>query len=107
MLKYKICYFKFYRYGADIAFRKQFEKYLAEKQALYCGGLHRIPIVCLALEGDICTLDLIHEYLTRPIYPIPVLICEGSGQISDILALAERYLNYDKFVYIKYLICCF
>ncbi|KAI1722198.1 ion transport protein domain-containing protein [Ditylenchus destructor] len=77
------------RYGADIVLRKCFEDFLAKKQTLYCGGNHRIPIVCVTLEGGLCTLNSIHQYLTsQP--AIPVIICEGSGRVSDLLAIAEQ-----------------
>uniref|UniRef100_A0A915EN08 TRPM SLOG domain-containing protein n=1 Tax=Ditylenchus dipsaci TaxID=166011 RepID=A0A915EN08_9BILA len=62
------------RYGADIVLRKRFEDFLAKKQTMYCSiSNHRIPIVCVALEGGLCTLNSIHH-----------------GRISDFLALAER-----------------
>lgn len=85
-------YYKFYRYGADIVLRKKFEEYIAQKQVLNCGGTHRIPIICVALEGGLCTLNSIYQYLTS-IPAVPVIICEGSGRVSDFLAIAERNQN--------------
>lgn len=78
-----------FRYGADIVLRKKFEEFLVQKQVLHCGGTHRIPIICVALEGGLCTLDSIYQYLTS-LPAVPVIICEGSGRVSDFLAIAER-----------------
>lgn len=84
--------YKNYRYGADIVLRKKFEEFLVQKQVFHCGGRHRIPIICVALEGGIYTLNSIYQYLTN-VPAVPVIICEGSGRVSDFLAIAQRNLT--------------
>ncbi|KAI6225690.1 hypothetical protein M3Y95_00723700 [Aphelenchoides besseyi] len=72
------------RYGADIFLRKRLEDFLARADELTYGS-RRVPIVCVAMEGGINTLTTIWQYLnSQP--PIPTIICEGSGRISDVLA---------------------
>ncbi|KAI6178776.1 hypothetical protein M3Y98_00538300 [Aphelenchoides besseyi] len=71
-------------YGADIFLRKRLEDFLARADELTYGS-RRVPIVCVAMEGGINTLTTIWQYLnSQP--PIPTIICEGSGRISDVLA---------------------
>ena len=78
------------RYGAEIVLRRRLEEFLARKTGN--GNGNRIPIICVALEGGLCTLNGIHQFLHgQP--PIPVIICEGSGRISDLLAMAEQHLD--------------
>ncbi|KAI6203373.1 hypothetical protein M3Y94_00548600 [Aphelenchoides besseyi] len=73
-----------YSYGADIFLRKRLEDFLARADELTYGS-RRVPIVCVAMEGGINTLTTIWQYLnSQP--PIPTIICEGSGRISDVLA---------------------
>uniref|UniRef100_A0A183CP46 LSDAT_euk domain-containing protein n=1 Tax=Globodera pallida TaxID=36090 RepID=A0A183CP46_GLOPA len=86
------------RYGADIVLRKRLEEFLASRteKKVYGGrrtatatessSCSRIPIVCVVLEGGLCTLNPVHRYLTGT-PSIPVIICEGSGRISDIVTV--------------------
>lgn len=89
-----------FSYGAEIVLRKRFEEYIASKET----GRKRIPVVCVALEGGISTLNSIHHYLTST-PAIPVIVCCGSGRLSDILALAERQTDDDG--YYKETVLCF
>jgi transient receptor potential cation channel subfamily M protein 3 len=52
------------RYGADIFFRKKLEDYLAKSDE-FSYRSRRVPIVCVAIEGGIPTLNTISQYLNR------------------------------------------
>uniref|UniRef100_A0A0N4ZFJ0 LSDAT_euk domain-containing protein n=1 Tax=Parastrongyloides trichosuri TaxID=131310 RepID=A0A0N4ZFJ0_PARTI len=76
------------RYGADMVLRKRFENYLSQEEGTE-GPPKRIPIICVVLEGGICTLESVLQYLTsKP--PCPVIVCDGSGRVSDLLAFAQK-----------------
>ena len=81
------------RYGADIILRKRFEDYLAQKVSLRCGP-ERTPIIGVTVEGGLCTINSVLEYLTGT-PPIPVIVCEGSGRASDFIAFAQKYIDQD------------
>ncbi|KAL3117473.1 hypothetical protein niasHT_003221 [Heterodera trifolii] len=88
------------RYGADIVLRRRLEEFLASRAAKEAhdgrgGRSNRIPIVSVVLEGGLCTLNLIHRHLTGT-PSIPVIICEGSGRVSDILSFVARHLTEQK-----------
>ncbi|KAL3103408.1 hypothetical protein niasHS_002594 [Heterodera schachtii] len=93
------------RYGADIVLRRRLEEFLASRAAKEAhdgrrgtdrgGRSNRIPIVSVVLEGGLCTLNLIHRHLTGT-PSVPVIICEGSGRVSDILSFAARHLTDQK-----------
>ncbi|KAI6232958.1 hypothetical protein M3Y99_00955900 [Aphelenchoides fujianensis] len=81
------------RHGADIFLRKRLEDFLARADELGYGS-RRVPIVCVSLEGGISTLNTIWQYLnSHP--PIPTIICEQSGRISDVLAYASNQVAAD------------
>uniref|UniRef100_A0A914LE80 TRPM SLOG domain-containing protein n=1 Tax=Meloidogyne incognita TaxID=6306 RepID=A0A914LE80_MELIC len=79
------------RYGAEIVLRRRLEEFLAKNVG---ENRRRIPTICVALEGGICTLNAIYRCLLgQP--PIPVIVCEGSGRVCDLLALGVRYFDED------------
>lgn len=48
------------------------------------------PVVCLTLEGGTNTIRNVLEYSTdKP--PVPVVVCDGSGRASDLLAFVHKY----------------
>uniref|UniRef100_A0A0K0EEN8 LSDAT_euk domain-containing protein n=1 Tax=Strongyloides stercoralis TaxID=6248 RepID=A0A0K0EEN8_STRER len=78
------------RYGADMILRKRFENYLTLPSNISYPA-KRIPIVCVILEGGICTLESALQYVTsKP--PCPIIVCDGSGRISDLLSFAQKNL---------------
>ncbi|KAI6182347.1 hypothetical protein M3Y97_00370500 [Aphelenchoides bicaudatus] len=77
------------RYGADIFFRKKLEDYLAKSDE-HSYKSRRVPIVCVAIEGGIPTLNTIDQYLNMS---IPTIICEGSGRISNVLSYANAQID--------------
>uniref|UniRef100_A0A914VVH5 Transient receptor potential cation channel subfamily M member 3 n=1 Tax=Plectus sambesii TaxID=2011161 RepID=A0A914VVH5_9BILA len=77
------------RYGADIILRKRLEEYISQKQTI-AGGMRRVPVVCVALEGGTCTVRAVLDYVTN-IPPVPVVVCDGSGRAADLLAFAHQY----------------
>uniref|UniRef100_A0A0N5C8B8 LSDAT_euk domain-containing protein n=1 Tax=Strongyloides papillosus TaxID=174720 RepID=A0A0N5C8B8_STREA len=78
------------RYGADMILRKRFENYLSQGDNINYPVKH-VPIICVVLEGGICTLESALQYVTsKP--PCPVVVCDGSGRISDLLAFAQKNL---------------
>ncbi|CAJ0596278.1 unnamed protein product [Cylicocyclus nassatus] len=79
------------RYGADLHLRQNLEEHLAKGDA---NGSRKIPVVCAVLEGGTSTLKAVHQYLTRE-PKIPVIVCDGSGRASDLIAFASRYLDAD------------
>ncbi|XGW23872.1 hypothetical protein V3C99_005801 [Haemonchus contortus] len=80
------------RYGADLHLRQNLENYLAGRADE--DGSRKMPVVCAVLEGGSNSLIAIHKYLTQE-PNIPVIVCDGSGRASDLLAFAARYLDAD------------
>uniref|UniRef100_A0A8R1U0B4 TRPM SLOG domain-containing protein n=1 Tax=Onchocerca volvulus TaxID=6282 RepID=A0A8R1U0B4_ONCVO len=78
------------RYGADIILRKRFEEFIARKQTIGLGTRH-VPVICAVLEGGTCTIRAILQYLTNQ-PPVPVIVCDGSGRASDLIAFAHRHV---------------
>ncbi|MCP9260167.1 Transient receptor potential cation channel subfamily M member [Dirofilaria immitis] len=78
------------RYGADIILRKRFEEFIARKQTIGLGTRH-VPVICAVLEGGTCTIRAILQYLTNQ-PPVPVIVCDGSGRASDLIAFAHRHI---------------
>ncbi|GMT27839.1 hypothetical protein PFISCL1PPCAC_19136, partial [Pristionchus fissidentatus] len=78
------------RHGADLKLRMRFEEYLANLKMAH--GTRGIPIVCTVLEGGTHTISSVHKYLTTE-PRVPVIVCDGSGRASDILAFASRYVD--------------
>ncbi|KAL3998389.1 Ion transport family protein [Acanthocheilonema viteae] len=79
------------RYGADIILRKRFEEFIARKQTIGLGTRH-VPVICVVLEGGTCTIRAILQYLTNQ-PPVPVIVCDGSGRASDLIAFAHRHIQ--------------
>uniref|UniRef100_A0A1I7W0K8 LSDAT_euk domain-containing protein n=1 Tax=Loa loa TaxID=7209 RepID=A0A1I7W0K8_LOALO len=79
------------RYGADIILRKRFEEFIARKQTIGLGTRH-VPVVCAVLEGGTCTIRAILQYLANQ-PPVPVIVCDGSGRASDLIAFAHRHVQ--------------
>ncbi|WKX88624.1 hypothetical protein Q1695_008339 [Nippostrongylus brasiliensis] len=80
------------RYGADLYLRQNLENFLAARPD--GDGSGKVPVVCAVLEGGTNSLNAIHQYLTQE-PNIPVIVCDGSGRASDLLAFASRYLDAD------------
>ncbi|KAK6725895.1 hypothetical protein RB195_004302 [Necator americanus] len=80
-----------FRYGADLHLRQNLEEFLAKGDE---NGSRKVPVVCAVLEGGTSTLKAIHQYLTQE-PKIPVIVCDGSGRASDLIAFASRYLDTD------------
>jgi len=49
-----------------------------------------VPVVALIVEGGPNVISIVLEYL-RDTPPVPVVICDGSGRASDILAFGHKY----------------
>ncbi len=81
-----------YRYGADIILRKRLEEHIS-KQLIGCAHRNakkkRVPVVCVVLEGGICTIRAVLDYVTN-IPPVPVVVCDGSGRAADLLAFTHQ-----------------
>lgn len=56
-----------------------------------------VPIVCVVLEGGSNTIRTVLDYLTAD-PPVPVVVCDGSGRASDLLAFVHKYTNEDGYV---------
>lgn len=76
------------RHGAEIALRRNLEKYISG-QRLPARGTCSIPIVCLVVEGGMDTIRTVLKYvMDSP--PVPVVVVEGSGRAADLLAFAHK-----------------
>uniref|UniRef100_A0A0K0F7B4 LSDAT_euk domain-containing protein n=1 Tax=Strongyloides venezuelensis TaxID=75913 RepID=A0A0K0F7B4_STRVS len=78
------------RYGADIILRRRLESYIAQKQKIGEGN-KGVPIVCVVLEGGTCTIRTVLDYVTNA-PRVPVVVCDGSGRASDLIAFAHRFV---------------
>ncbi|KAJ8414965.1 hypothetical protein AAFF_G00024880 [Aldrovandia affinis] len=63
-------------------------KYGAEKINTRIG--QGVPVVALIVEGGPNVISIVLEYL-RDTPPVPVVVCDGSGRASDILAFGHKY----------------
>ncbi|GMT33828.1 hypothetical protein PFISCL1PPCAC_25125, partial [Pristionchus fissidentatus] len=71
------------RYGSEIVLRRRLESYLATGSA---------PVVAVVVEGGCFAVKVVHDYvMTRPL--IPVVVCEGSGRASDLLAFTHQQIQ--------------
>uniref|UniRef100_A0A667Y518 Transient receptor potential cation channel subfamily M member 3 n=1 Tax=Myripristis murdjan TaxID=586833 RepID=A0A667Y518_9TELE len=88
------------KYGAEVKLRRQLEKHISlqkintrECSLLYycftCIG-QGVPVVALIVEGGPNVISIVLEYL-RDTPPVPVVVCDGSGRASDILAFGHKY----------------
>lgn len=58
---------------------------------LSCAGIGQgVPVVALIVEGGPNVISIVLEYL-RDTPPVPVVVCDGSGRASDILAFGHKY----------------
>lgn len=53
-------------------------------------GKSRVPVVAVLVEGGMQAFRLVFELVTDE-YPVPVVVCEGSGRAADLLAFMHRY----------------
>ncbi|CAJ0944633.1 unnamed protein product, partial [Mesorhabditis belari] len=81
------------RYGADVVLRRRLEMYIAQKQKIF-GGTRSVPVVSVVLEGGACTIRTVLDYVTN-VPRVPVVICDGSGRASDLLAFAHQHVLED------------
>ncbi|XP_038640051.1 transient receptor potential cation channel subfamily M member 1a isoform X2 [Scyliorhinus canicula] len=77
------------KYGAEVRLRRQLEKHISLQQINTRLG-QGVPVVCLIVEGGPNVISIVLESL-REDPPVPVVVCDGSGRASDILAFAHKY----------------
>ncbi|CAG0883890.1 unnamed protein product [Cyprideis torosa] len=75
------------KHGAEIPFRKRLERHISRMPLT--ASTTSIPVVCLVLEGGLNTIRTVFEYVTDT-PPVPVVIVDGSGRASDLLAFMLR-----------------
>uniref|UniRef100_A0A8C5KIN4 Transient receptor potential cation channel, subfamily M, member 3 n=1 Tax=Jaculus jaculus TaxID=51337 RepID=A0A8C5KIN4_JACJA len=102
------------KYGAEVKLRRQLEKHISlqkintrclpffslESRLFYSfwgscqldpiGIGQGVPVVALIVEGGPNVISIVLEYL-RDTPPVPVVVCDGSGRASDILAFGHKY----------------
>uniref|UniRef100_A0A8D2J9R6 Transient receptor potential cation channel subfamily M member 3 n=1 Tax=Varanus komodoensis TaxID=61221 RepID=A0A8D2J9R6_VARKO len=91
------------KYGAEVKLRRQLEKHISLQKIntskqfafyiflIYEGGIGQgVPVVALIVEGGPNVISIVLEYL-RDTPPVPVVVCDGSGRASDILAFGHKY----------------
>ncbi|KAM9810436.1 transient receptor potential cation channel subfamily M member 3 isoform 7-T7 [Neosynchiropus ocellatus] len=103
------------KYGAEVKLRRQLEKHISLQKIntrdctfapidsvclpvpflLLCvffgAGIGQgVPVVALIVEGGPNVISIVLEYL-RDTPPVPVVVCDGSGRASDILAFGHKY----------------
>ncbi|XP_056091189.1 transient receptor potential cation channel subfamily M member 3 isoform X11 [Rhinichthys klamathensis goyatoka] len=77
------------KYGAEVKLRRQLEKHISLQKINTRIG-QGVPVVALILEGGPNVISIVLEYL-RDTPPVPVVVCDGSGRASDILAFGHKY----------------
>ncbi|XP_048473026.1 transient receptor potential cation channel subfamily M member 1a isoform X2 [Rhincodon typus] len=77
------------KYGAEVRLRRQLEKHISLQKINTRLG-QGVPVVCLIIEGGPNVISIVLESL-REDPPVPVVVCDGSGRASDILAFAHKY----------------
>ncbi|XP_051875162.1 transient receptor potential cation channel subfamily M member 3 isoform X2 [Pristis pectinata] len=77
------------KYGAEVKLRRQLEKHISLQKINTRIG-QGVPVVALIVEGGPNVISIVLEYL-RDTPPVPVVVCDGSGRASDILAFAHKY----------------
>uniref|UniRef100_A0A6Q2Y844 Transient receptor potential cation channel, subfamily M, member 3 n=1 Tax=Esox lucius TaxID=8010 RepID=A0A6Q2Y844_ESOLU len=98
------------KYGAEVKLRRQLEKHISLQKintrkcdhssnlfspvflspSLSVGIGQGVPVVALIVEGGPNVISIVLEYL-RDTPPVPVVVCDGSGRASDILAFGHKY----------------
>lgn len=58
-----------------------------------------VPVVALIVEGGPNVISIVLEYL-RDTPPVPVVVCDGSGRASDILAFGHKYAEEGGYAFI-------
>ncbi len=64
--------------------------FLAHVSVSSAGIGQGVPVVALIVEGGPNVISIVLEYL-RDTPPVPVVVCDGSGRASDILAFGHKY----------------
>ncbi|KAJ7416031.1 hypothetical protein WISP_74646 [Willisornis vidua] len=77
------------KYGAEVKLRRHLEKHISLQKINTRIG-QGVPVVALIVEGGPNVISIVLEYL-RDTPPVPVVICDGSGRASDILAFGHKY----------------
>ncbi|KAM6965104.1 transient receptor potential cation channel subfamily M member 3 isoform 9-T9 [Aplochiton taeniatus] len=77
------------KYGAEVRLRRQLEKHISLQKINTRIG-QGVPVVALIVEGGPNVISIVLEYL-RDTPPVPVVVCDGSGRASDILAFGHKY----------------
>ncbi|XP_067839633.1 transient receptor potential cation channel subfamily M member 3 isoform X2 [Heptranchias perlo] len=77
------------KYGAEVKLRRQLEKHISLQKINTRIG-QGVPVVALVVEGGPNVISIVLEYL-RDTPPVPVVVCDGSGRASDILAFGHKY----------------
>uniref|UniRef100_A0A2K5X003 Transient receptor potential cation channel subfamily M member 3 n=1 Tax=Macaca fascicularis TaxID=9541 RepID=A0A2K5X003_MACFA len=77
------------KYGAEVKLRRQLEKHISLQKINTRIG-QGVPVVALIVEGGPNVISIVLEYL-RDTPPVPVVVCDGSGRASDILAFGHKY----------------
>ncbi|XP_068092449.1 transient receptor potential cation channel subfamily M member 3 isoform X8 [Hyperolius riggenbachi] len=77
------------KYGAEVKLRRQLEKHISLQKINTRIG-QGVPVVALIVEGGPNVISIVLEYL-RDNPPVPVVVCDGSGRASDILAFGHKY----------------
>ncbi|XP_062936833.1 transient receptor potential cation channel subfamily M member 3 isoform X4 [Cynocephalus volans] len=102
------------KYGAEVKLRRQLEKHISLQKIntrclpffsldsrffySFLGSCQLdpirigqgVPVVALIVEGGPNVISIVLEYL-RDTPPVPVVVCDGSGRASDILAFGHKY----------------
>lgn len=70
-----------------------------------CTGIGQgVPVVALIVEGGPNVISIVLEYL-RDTPPVPVVVCDGSGRASDILAFGHKYSEEGGYALVRTLSC--
>ncbi|XP_062874269.1 transient receptor potential cation channel subfamily M member 3 isoform X5 [Trichomycterus rosablanca] len=77
------------KYSAEVKLRRQLEKHISLQKINTRIG-QGVPVVALIVEGGPNVISIVLEYL-RDTPPVPVVVCDGSGRASDILAFGHKY----------------
>uniref|UniRef100_A0A3P8W4Z3 Transient receptor potential cation channel subfamily M member 3 n=1 Tax=Cynoglossus semilaevis TaxID=244447 RepID=A0A3P8W4Z3_CYNSE len=77
------------KYGAEVKLRRQLEKHISLQKINTRIG-QGVPVVALIVEGGPNVISIVLEYL-RDTPPVPVVVCDGSGRASDILAFGHKF----------------
>uniref|UniRef100_A0A8C7ZR98 Transient receptor potential cation channel, subfamily M, member 3 n=2 Tax=Oryzias sinensis TaxID=183150 RepID=A0A8C7ZR98_9TELE len=86
------------KYGAEVRLRRQLEKHISLQKINTRIG-QGVPVVALIVEGGPNVISIVLEYL-RDTPPVPVVVCDGSGRASDILAFGHKYSEEGGYVFI-------